>query len=144
MKTRSSDSVLLLLSLLLFFFSLDVVAQPAEKITPDQWHQLNEDKSLNYKNDKEPVSTHDAANQSGLNSEPAKKITPIQWRQLKEDKALNYKSEKELVSPQVDYNQGGVQKAIMKFISFLMGPAGAVIMWLFVIGLVIFIIGIGT
>jgi hypothetical protein len=98
MKTQYSDRILLLLTLLLLGCFLHVTAQPVQKITPAKWHQLTDDKALNYKNDRE------------------------------------------LVAPQADYNQGAFQKAIIKFISFLFGPAGALMMWVLVIGLVVFVI----
>ena len=98
MKTLSSDRILLVLTLLLLLFCLHVAAQPVQKATPAQWHQLTDDKALNYKNDRE------------------------------------------LVSPQEDYNQGGFQKAIMRLLSFLLGPAGTLILWVLIIGLVVFVI----
>ncbi len=98
MKTRSSDRILLPLLLFLLVCFLHGSAQPVQKISPEQWHQLTDDKALNFKNDRE------------------------------------------LVTPQVVYNQGAFQKAIVKIINFLFGPAGAIMMWVLVIGLVVFVI----
>lgn len=74
-------------------------------------------------------------------AQPVQQITPAQWHKLKDDKAFSYKNDKELVTQTKNYKHSNFfQKAVMAFINFLVGPAGTFLMWLLVIGIVVYII----
>jgi hypothetical protein len=66
--------------------------------------------------------------------------TPAEWRQLKSDKTFNYKNEVESLPLPDDNGQGGFQKILMSCIHFLMGPAGTLLLWILVIGIVSYIV----
>jgi hypothetical protein len=66
--------------------------------------------------------------------------TPAEWQQLKSDEAFSYKNEIESLPPLDNNRQDAFQKAILSFVHFLMGPAGTLLLWILVIGIISYLV----
>src|SRR4051812_28446008 len=66
--------------------------------------------------------------------------TPAEWQQLKSDKAFSYKNEVESMPLQNTRQESAFQKIILSIIHFFAGPAGTLLLWILVIGIVSYIV----
>ena len=73
-------------------------------------------------------------------AQTAPEPTPEQWQQLKSDKAFSYKNDREIAAPRRDKKPGDLEKAFYALFRFLAGPAGTLLMWLLVLGIIVYII----
>ena len=75
-----------------------------------------------------------------VNAQPAKKLSPVQWQQLKNDKDLTYKNDVENIKPPEVSKPNALANALTAILSIFSGGLGTVILWLLVIGLIVYII----
>jgi hypothetical protein len=75
-----------------------------------------------------------------VNATSDRTITPAQWQQLTNDKAFGYVNDVEHIQPPQQLEPGIFQKLVMSLVSFFTGSGGAILFWMLVIGVVIYIL----